>query len=365
MNENKRIFFYNAIPMPHSILLHKKLVEAGYEVDFWYYKGLTKLYPWSQIDNGIQYNIYDNSWAGFKKIFHQSRQSQLLIVTGWHTWIHIFLILYSFIFRKNMALWLDVNEQKISKLKYFRNYLLLKISRHLFITGKYGINITSKQYGISTSKMKDFPYITAVFDATELKKINTYRRKQLETRGQIRLMISNRFIERKGYNVVIDALKILNPIVLQHFDITILGIGPDFDIYKKQFKSIGCNIILTGWVEYDDYIENLKNTDVYLHASLFEPYGIPPMDAMCCGKLVVGSSGVISCMDKIENGINGFIYDKDKSSELAKILTHIQENPNIIYDLGDAALESQPFLGYQYNLTLINSILKMDVTHKP
>ena len=359
MIENKRIFFYNAIPMPHSILLHRKLVEAGYTVDFWYYKGLTKLYPWSQIDEGIHYNIYDNNdWAGFKKIVQQSRQSQLMIITGWHTWVHIYLILYSAFFQKKMALWIDVNEQKISMYKFWRNYFLLKISRYLFVTGKYGIKIISNQFGIKSSKMEDFPYVTAVFAESEIKQINCTRVKILENGEQIRLLISNRFIERKGYNVVIEALKILDPDSLQKYDITILGIGPDFDIYKNKFAAIKGNIKLMGWVEYEVYLDYIKNTDVYLHASISEPYGIPPMDAISCGKLVIGSSGVISCMDKIINGINGFIYDKQNAFELSDILTKISLNPDKIYKMGEKAFEIRSTLGYQHNVNVINSILK-------
>ena len=44
---------------------------------------------------------------------------------------------------------------------------------------------------------------------------------------------------------------------------------------------------LKGWVEYAEYLDILAANDVFIHASLHEPFGIPPMDAMRYGKLVI------------------------------------------------------------------------------
>ena len=357
MDKGKRIFFYNAIPMPHSILLHKKLVEAGFHVDFWYYKGLTKLYPWSSLDGNIQYNIYNKSWTDCRKIFQQSRQSNLMVITGWHTLVHLFLIVYAFVSRKKMALWLDVHEVKISRFTFFRNKCLIKMASYLFVTGSNGIDMIHHDMGINKRRMKNFPYLTAEFDADEMKEINSLRSRQLAEGCQIKLLISNRFIVRKGYAIIIEALSKMPAALLQKFDITVLGIGPDFEMYREQFEKIRTTIFLRGWIEYEGYLQEMKQTDVFLHASLAEPYGIPPMDAICCGKLVIGSSGVISCRDKIVSGTNGFLYPKDDAQQLCSILSNVAENPQQIYEIGGSALITAASLGYQHNINVVKEVL--------
>jgi len=59
---------------------------------------------------------------------------------------------------------------------------------------------------------------------------------------------------------------------------------------------------------------------------------------MARGKLVIASSGVMSAIDLIEDGYNGFIYDSKNPNELNKILINLLNDKDDIYSIGNNAL---------------------------
>ncbi len=344
--------------MPHSILLQQRLEEEGFIVHFWYYKDLTPLYPWKILQKKTPYHVFKNNYKDVKKVFAHAAAADFLIITGWHTYIHLLLMVYAKIARKKYALWIDIHTDKISAIKKLRNKIILNAAPFLFVTGKVGFQILEESYGLSVNKMSDFPYLTAEFNPAITAQINKQRMASIKQGGMIRLLISNRFIDRKGYSIILDAVKMLPAQVLESFEITILGTGPGLDLYKKAFLAVKKNIHFTGWVEYKNYLEHLAACDIFLHASLDEPFGIPPMDAMACGKMTIGSSGVISCKDRIFNGVNGFIYKKNNPEELAEILTKTVSNKAEIYSIGNSALQTAKVYTPDYNIAVIKKILE-------
>ncbi|MDN3658886.1 glycosyltransferase family 4 protein [Ferruginibacter paludis] len=271
--------------------------------------------------------------------------------------MHLLLIIWGTITRKKFALWIDIHLEEIGWIKKQRNTIMLKIATYLFVTGKNGFNIINKQYGISEKKMIDFPYLGAEFEEQLVKQINEDRKRQVESGANIRLLISNRFIERKGYAVILKMLHLINRDILNQFEISILGTGPELEFYKSSISAFANKVHFYEWVEYDVYIQHVMRCDVYLHASLNEPFGIPPNDAMSCGKTVVASDGVISSAGRITTGINGFIYEKNNAAELAKILTQLANNRLEIYTIGERAFETAQMYAPSYNVHHMQSVL--------
>ena len=73
---------------------------------------------------------------------------------------------------------------------------------------------------------------------------------------------------------------------------------------------------------------------MFIHASTFEPFGIPPIDAMKYGKLVIASDGVKSISDIIVNGENGFMFHAGNSEELAQMLMQVIHLKEGVYEIG-------------------------------
>ena len=68
--------------------------------------------------------------------------------------------------------------------------------------------------------------------------------------------------------------------------------------------------IFHGWLSLKGYELLLNEIDILIHPSYEEPFGIPPIEAMLLGKIVIVSSGVHSLDGLVKNGINGFVYRK-------------------------------------------------------
>jgi glycosyltransferase involved in cell wall biosynthesis len=344
--------------MPHSIKLHEALVKDGYQVSFWYYRDLTSLYPWKILNTSLEYQVYGTRKGMFIKLIRQALGSNFVIITGWHTKIHVLLALTCFFCRIRYAYWLDVPEDPESGVKRLIKKTLLGMADYLFVTGHEGIRRISSWSKVNPAKFKDFPYLSADVNETETVKINRSRFLTLQRGGEIRVLVSNRFEKRKGYQCLYDAFRELNHDCLKKLRLTIIGSGTEYEKYKMLFNSLDITPEFEHWVEYEKYLQMIRETDVLIHPSIHEPFGIPPVDAMAFGKLTIASDGVMSVIDRIDNGKNGFIFKANDSSALAEILKMICANPLIVYELGSKAFIDSGKFQTDYNLATIRDVLK-------
>lgn len=356
-----KILFFNAIPLPHSIDIHKLLINDGYNVDFWYLKDIKKLYPWQKVNNNIKYNIYATKVNKFIKLLLSAKESKLVIITGWYTATHVLLALFCKIIGIKYCYWLDVPEQPAHGFRTEIKRWLLNLADALFVTGKNGIEFFVKEYNVNSNKCYDFPYLEVQDMPSEIYFINYKREKDLLLGDKIKILISNRFLPRKGYRTVLNALQMISKHDLHQLQITILGTGPEKKLYDKEFAKLEGHIVLKGWVEYDDYLNFLLYSDLLIHASIHEPFGIPPLDAMRYGKLVIASRGVMSCLDRIEHGLNGYLFDSEDSNSLAKYIKILISNKSMIYQMGKLAQKTSLCFGYHYNKQVIEKVFKNNI----
>lgn len=343
--------------MPHSIKLHEALVKDGYKVSFWYYKDLTSLYPWKILNSSLEYHVYGKKRGMLIMLIRQVLRSDLVIITGWHTKIHVMLAMICFFGRIRYAYWLDVPEDPEFGIRRLIKRILLKMADYLFVTGHEGIRRISRWSKVNPAKFRDFPYLSAEADENEVAEINRIRALSLRKGGEIRVLISNRFEKRKGYQCLYDAFRTLNQDCLKKLRLTIIGSGTEYEKYKMLFNSLDIAPRFEHWVEYDKYLQMIKETDVLIHPSIHEPFGIPPVDAMSHGKLAIASDGVMSVTDRIRNGENGFIFKANDASALSDILKLICTSPHMIYDLGSRALIDSGKFQTEYNLATIREVL--------
>ena len=143
---------------------------------------------------------------------------------------------------------------------------------------------------------------------------------------RIRVLVANNFVERKGYATLFGALERLNDFEMRkQFHFIILGHGEEEGKYKEIAESLDMDIEFYGWTEPEKYQRFMDETDVYIHPSIEEPFGIPPIDAMGRKKVVIVSDGVKSTDKLINNGINGYIYSSKDVNGLLNILLSLDK----------------------------------------
>lgn len=117
---------------------------------------------------------------------------------------------------------------------------------------------------------------------------NTYQRKK---RG-FNFISIGRLIKSKGFDILINSFA-------QSFKdvpsatLTIVGGGPlELDL-KKQVDKLGIRdkVNFTGLINRDEIAKHIQKSDVLVSASSLETFGVPFIEAMTCGKPVIGFKG--------------------------------------------------------------------------
>ncbi len=93
----------------------------------------------------------------------------------------------------------------------------------------------------------------------------------------------------------------------------------------KEFK-LENDVIFTGYLEKEDLIMTYKLADIFVFLSLYEGFGIPPLEAMSAGCPVISSN--TSSLPEVV-GEAGLLIDPLSSHKLADEIIGLIENPNI------------------------------------
>lgn len=271
--------------------------------------------------------FYDQ--LSFWKFLNIYRSHDLAILGGWDNVYCFLTILLNFLFKTKCCVFSDHPQHTINKgLNYFiKKYFLFRSIDYLFCATQSTCEFYQKNYGVPSSKTVFFPYTFDDNFSPEIESSNRERENELSNGSKIRIFIANNFMYRKGYSSIVEAFSIMSKNnSLNRFKIKIAGNGECFDETKTSLDGLNEDIEFLGWVEPDQYSHLINNCDIYIHASLFEPFGIPPLDAMCRQKLLVASNGVESVSSLLTTGVDGFLFSAGDGKELAHILENIDVN---------------------------------------
>ena len=134
-----------------------------------------------------------------------------------------------------------------------------------------------------------------------------------------------RFVAKKGFDVYIDALKILKERGLE-FKAVLGGNGEEESALRKRAKSAGLSEQLSflGWIE--NRKEFYTGIDIFCLPSLHEPFGIVLLEAFTFGASVVATDSE-GPRDIITPNYDALIVKKGNAEQLANALEILIKNP--------------------------------------
>lgn len=205
--------------------------------------------------------------------------------------------------------------------------LLFRYSDKLFFLSEQSLGIADDCYSFDHKKVEiAFNGIDEVYSVN---KIKSEKKDWLDI-----VCIGDNTRVEKGIASLID---FLNSTSLR-YKLHIIG--------KPDLTTAQSNIHYYNKMDTDSYAKFLNDKDVFISASVYEPFSIAAAEAMAAGLIVIVSKQ--TGMNRyINNGINGFIYDVDNKSELKDLLIKIQQNRSEYISIQNEAKKVYSLLSWQ------------------
>jgi glycosyltransferase involved in cell wall biosynthesis len=153
------------------------------------------------------------------------------------------------------------------------------------------------------------------------------------------LVALGRLVERKGVDDVVTALAQLPGV-----ELVVAGGGEADDLDVARLRALaarlGCaeRVRFLGPVDRRDVPAVLSASDVVVCVPWYEPFGIVPLEAMACGRPVVGSD-VGGLKDTVVPGVTGERVPPRCPDELARVLAGLLADPDRRAAYGRAGVE--------------------------
>lgn len=148
--------------------------------------------------------------------------------------------------------------------------------------------------------------------------IFSFEKREINDRG-IKFIAIGRLVELKRFDLVIDAF---SEAFANNTDIKlhIVGNGPLFNEMQMKIKELQMDhsIIMHGFLPREETAKLLKNCDAYVSASVLETFGVPYIEALACGKPVIGAKE--GAIDRYITNSNGILFEKNNKEELVNAL---------------------------------------------
>jgi len=186
------------------------------------------------------------------------------------------------------------------------------------------------------------------YDPTEMSPVDagTARRKLGWQDGEFRILQLGRMVPRKGVDNVIEALGLLRRQYGVAARLCVVGGNdpkPDERTTPElaRLRSVAEQAGVTPYVEFagrrdrQDLCAYYCASDVFVTTPWYEPFGITPVEAMACGRPVVGSdTGGIRTT--IKDGKTGFLVPPRDPAALARRLAQLAGDSTLCRQMGQA-----------------------------
>ncbi|MGG5462868.1 glycosyltransferase family 4 protein [Clostridium sp. B9] len=143
------------------------------------------------------------------------------------------------------------------------------------------------------------------------------------------IMYIGGFSLRKNVKGLVDAFNEIHKNINPYYKLLIVGGLRDEGLRLKAYTEslpIADKVIFTGFIE-DEYLPTLYNaTDLFVYPSLYEGFGLPPLEAISC-KTAVVTSNITSIPEVVP--FKEVLVDPNNKSELALRIENLLNDENL------------------------------------
>ena len=282
------------------------------------------------------------------------KDTDIIWLHGIKNWYNLCIIFIAKIFKKKVFIRDESNHfsKKRSFLNKIFNYFFYKFIDN-FIDVYLAIGSQNKKYYLDHNiKNKKIVIVPYTVDNNFFNKKKKFKKNQ-----KLTYIFAAKLIKKKGANILLEALNILNNNKKFNYNSEFLIIG---DGYMKnslqsyvKLKNLK-NVKFIPFQNQKKLSELYQKSDVFIIPSLFEPWGLTVNEAMSAENAIISSSAVASAYDLVSNNVNGYRFKNGDSKDLANKILKIFKNRKKIKKYQSNSLKivskwnfNQCFLGIQ------------------
>lgn len=116
--------------------------------------------------------------------------------------------------------------------------------------------------------------------------------------------------------------------------------------YVNSLKINKGSIIFTGYVSDEDLVKLYNTCDLFVFPSWHEGFGLPVLEAMKCGKAVIG--GQLSSIPEVI-GLDEALFDPFSDEEISQKITRVLTDPEFKDSLETHALKQAKLFAWEYS----------------
>ena len=347
MNQNVKIInLIQNVATPHNnALIGRFKNDKRTKLILWYERCHdAQKYHWKKdlTNEHFQANVYGSkiNWKFLRYCLLNKNHTYFIV--GWSNANTRLLHLLFFVFRRPFNHWtdlprsLDSSDSLIRKIKRKLSYLILRYSvAKVFCVGKLTINFFKKE-GFSASQLVNLPIFveTNILPQSFHSQRNTIFSKYGINENSFVLSSGSRIVYEKGYDLLLRGLSSLSFGIRKNIKLFIVGCGEQLSSIMKLASELMLNeqVIFVKWLEIEDFMSLIANSDVFIHPARVDAYGGTIL-GMALGVPVIGSTGAGAAVDRIDHGLNGFLYEVEDTLALANYIEQLYRNPRLRSDM--------------------------------
>lgn len=163
-----------------------------------------------------------------------------------------------------------------------------------------------------------------------------------------------RYIQVKNINLLCETFLSIPPNERSGWTLNLAGTGA---LFSSRIEHE--DIIHHGFLQPNELSKKLENATAFVLPSLYEPWGVVVHEMASLGKPLLLSTAVGAKQDLLEEGINGYSFNPESTSELSKILlTIFHSSLEELQHMGNKSSEMASKFSSDYWVSQITKMLE-------
>ena len=280
--------------------------------------------------------------VGYGALYRELRSDPqpIVILGGWSSAIAHKTLLITQLLRIPVFIWTDHPHPR-QRNRVFdrgrRSYLRILGRRvaGFLACGKPTV-VHLESLGIASEKITNFPYWVEVPPDWS----RPGGCEEIPDQQPLRLIAVGRHVPAKAFEVAIEAVALANRNAGRRLaTLELVGDGPERKSLEALARSMSLDdaVRFSGWIENDQVWKRLREADVLVITSKFEPYGVVVLEALANGRPVLASDQVVAALDRDDRKGAIFFHPAGDPEPLARQIKTLAENRNVLETSAAAA----------------------------